>query len=43
MYDTAIKLIASGGNVSTDQVKSWIDGRPYTAEKAKDGGDDRCG
>ncbi|MGD0769216.1 MAG: signal peptide peptidase SppA [Tepidisphaeraceae bacterium] len=38
VYDTATKLIASGRNVSQDQAKSWIDGGPYTAEKAKDAG-----
>ena len=35
VYDTAINLIASGRNVSPDQAKKWIDGGPYTAEKAR--------
>jgi protease IV len=38
VYDTAINLIASGRNVSPDQAKKWIDGGPYTAEKARDAG-----
>jgi protease-4 len=35
IFDTAIGEIASGRNVSADQVHKWIDGGPYTAEKAK--------
>jgi protease-4 len=38
IYDTAVNLIASGRNVNPDQAKKWIDGGPYTAEKAKDAG-----
>jgi protease-4 len=38
MFDTAIKLIASGRNVKSDVVRGWIDQGPYTAEKAKAAG-----
>jgi protease IV len=37
-YDTFIKLIARGRNVDTARVRSWIDGGPYTAEKARTAG-----
>ncbi|MGD0137454.1 MAG: signal peptide peptidase SppA [Tepidisphaeraceae bacterium] len=37
-YVTAIQQIASGRNVSQDAAQSWIDGGPYTAEKAKAAG-----
>jgi len=38
VYDSEIKLIASGRNVSPEQAKKWIDQGPYTAEKAMDAG-----
>jgi protease-4 len=38
IFETAVGQIASGRNVSADQVHKWIDGGPYTAEKAKDNG-----
>jgi protease-4 len=38
IFDTAIGEIAAGRNVSADQVHKWIDGGPYTAEKAKSDG-----
>jgi protease IV len=38
IYGTAIKLIAAGRNVTEDQARAWIDGGPYTAEKAKAAG-----
>ena len=34
MFDTAVKLIAEGRKVPPAKVKEWIDGAPYTAEKA---------
>lgn len=48
IYDTAVKLIASGRRVSSDQVRAWIDAGPFTAEKAKEAGmidavEDRAG
>jgi protease-4 len=36
IYDTAVKLIASGRTVSSDQVRNWIDSGPYAAEKARE-------
>jgi protease-4 len=38
IYDTAIKQIADGRNVSPEKVRQWIDNGPYTAEKAKAAG-----
>jgi protease-4 len=38
VFDSEMNLIASGRNVSADQAKKWIDGGPYTAEKAKAAG-----
>ena len=38
IYDSTISQIASGRNVAADQVHTWIDNGPYTAEKAKDNG-----
>lgn len=35
-FATYIDLIAKGRNVDPDKVKSWIDGGPYTAAKAKE-------
>jgi len=38
IYATSIKLIATGRNVTEDQARNWIDGGPYSAEKAKAAG-----
>jgi protease-4 len=38
MYETYINLIAKGRGVDPAKVKAWIDGGPYTAEKAKAAG-----
>ncbi len=38
IYATSIKLIAEGRKVSKDRVREWIDGGPYSAEKARDAG-----
>jgi protease-4 len=38
IYNTQIKLIAEGRKVSADKAKEWIDGGPYSAEKAKERG-----
>jgi len=38
IYDTTVKLIAAGRNVSEEQARKWIDDGPYTAEKAKAAG-----
>ncbi|WP_428939511.1 signal peptide peptidase SppA [Fontivita pretiosa] len=35
VYATLIELIARGRNVSPEQVKTWIDNGPYSAEKAR--------
>jgi protease-4 len=35
MYDTFIDHIAKGRGVDAAKVKAWIDGGPYTAEKAR--------
>jgi protease-4 len=35
MYSCSISLIAHGRKVSEDRVRQWIDGGPYTAEKAR--------
>jgi protease-4 len=35
MYDTFNDLIAKGRGVDVEKVKKWIDGGPYTADKAK--------
>ncbi len=37
-FDTVVRLIARGRNVTADQVRKWIDEGPYTAEKAKKAG-----
>jgi protease-4 len=38
MYQTALEQIAKGRNVSAEQAKAWVDGGPYTAEKARAAG-----
>ena len=38
MFETTLALIARGRNVEPAQVRKWIDGGPYTAEKAKAAG-----
>jgi protease-4 len=35
IYGTQVKLIAEGRKVAADKAREWIDGGPYTAEKAK--------
>jgi protease-4 len=37
-FDTYVRLIATGRGVGADKVKEWIDGGPYSAEKAKAAG-----
>jgi protease-4 len=38
IFDTYVKLIATGRKVETSKAKDWIDNGPYTAEKAKAAG-----
>jgi protease-4 len=38
IYATSVRLIAEGRKVDPKQVQAWIDGGPYTAEKAKPAG-----
>jgi protease-4 len=38
IYASSTKFIAAGRNVTEDQARAWIDGGPYTAEKAKAAG-----
>jgi protease IV len=38
IYATSIELIAQGRKVPADRVREWIDGGPYSAEKAKAAG-----
>jgi protease-4 len=38
LYDTQVDLIAKGRGVDAAKVKTWIDGAPYSAEKAKAAG-----
>ncbi len=38
MFQTDLRLIAEGRGVSQEKAKQWIDGGPYTAEKAKAAG-----
>ncbi|HZN35289.1 MAG TPA: signal peptide peptidase SppA, partial [Pirellulaceae bacterium] len=38
LYDSSVKLIASGRGVQPEKVRKWIDDGPYTAEKAKQAG-----
>lgn len=36
LYATYVRLAAEGRGVSAEKVKDWIDGGPYSAEKAKE-------
>ncbi len=36
LYDTLVQLIAKGRGVDVAKAKAWIDGGPYSAEKAKE-------
>ncbi|HVA47564.1 MAG TPA: signal peptide peptidase SppA [Pirellulales bacterium] len=38
LFETQLKLIAAGRNVDVDKVKTWVDGGPYSATKAKAAG-----
>ncbi len=38
MFETSIALIARGRSVAAAHVRKWIDGGPYTAEKARTAG-----
>ncbi len=38
IFDSQVKLMAEGRKVDTDKAKTWIDGGPYSAEKAKQQG-----
>jgi protease-4 len=38
LFDTSVRLIAEGRGVEPKQVRQWIDGALYTAEKAKEKG-----
>jgi protease-4 len=38
IYDTYVGLIARGRGVSPEKVKEWVDGGPYSAEKARAAG-----
>jgi protease-4 len=38
LYDTQVNLIARGRGVDAAKVKGWIDGGPYSAEKARAAG-----
>jgi protease-4 len=38
LYDSYVKLIAQGRGVETAKARAWIDGGPYSAEKAKAAG-----
>ncbi len=38
MYSSTVTLIAQGRKVSTERVREWIDGGPYSAEKARTAG-----
>ena len=38
LFDTSVSLIARGRKVEVGQVRQWIDGGPYTAEKARAAG-----
>jgi protease-4 len=38
LYDTFVNLVAKGRGVEPAKVKEWIDGGPYSAEKAKAAG-----
>ena len=34
-YETIVSLVAAGRHTTPDKVKAWMDGGPYSAEKAK--------
>lgn len=38
IYDTYLRLIATGRNVDVEKAKSWVDNGPYTAGRAKAAG-----
>jgi protease-4 len=38
LFDTHLKLIAKGRGVDVAKAKAWVDGGPYSAEKAKQAG-----
>ena len=38
MFEASVASIARGRNVEAGQVRKWIDGGPYTAEKARAAG-----
>src|SRR6516162_1187291 len=38
IFDTYVKLIATGRKVEASKVKDWIDNGPYSAEKARAAG-----
>jgi protease-4 len=38
IFATQVQLIAEGRKVSTDKAKGWVDGGPYSANKAKEHG-----
>ena len=38
MFKTQVELIAKGRNVDVDKARAWIDGGPYSAEKARAAG-----
>jgi protease IV len=38
LYDAYVKLIAQGRGVDSAKARAWIDGGPYSAEKAKEAG-----
>jgi protease-4 len=38
LYESSLELIAKGRNVDVAQVKKWIDGGPYSSEKARAAG-----
>lgn len=38
MFATAVDLIAQGRKVSVEKARGWIDGGPYSAEKARNAG-----
>lgn len=35
LYDSYVKMVAEGRGVSSEKVRGWIDGGPYSAETAK--------
>ena len=38
LFKTELKLIAEGRRVDVEKVKTWVDGGPYSASKAKEAG-----